>query len=318
VTCVAEASHDFRAATTLRPILKWAGGKRQLLATLRRFVPPSFGDYYEPFIGSGALFFDLCSRRLLEQRTATIADSNADLIGCYTQIRDRVDDVVAHLRALEAAHRASPSAHYYRVRDDLFNPSRLDARRGGRSLAGQYTPALAAMLIYLNRTGFNGLFRLNASGEFNVPIGRYAKPRICDEDNLREVSRALGRGRVRILEGTFAEAVRPAGRGDLVYFDPPYAPLSRTSDFTSYTAAGFSQQDQESLQRVVLDLAERGSYVVLSNSTAPEIAALYRDSPEARRAGLLAHAVPARRAINSKPASRGEVMEFVITNVAAD
>jgi DNA adenine methylase len=301
-----------------QPFLKWAGGKRQLLATLRRFVPAAFRNYYEPFIGSGALFFDLYGRGRLEGRSATLSDSNADLIGCWTQVRDRVDDVIDRLRALEAGHRASPAAHYYRVRDDRFNPERLDALRSGRSLAAAYTPPLAAMLVYLNRTGFNGLFRLNASGAFNVPAGRYANPRICDEPNLRAVSEALRCPDVRLLEAPFVDSVRHAGPGDLVYFDPPYAPLSRTSDFTSYTSAGFGPRDQESLQRLVLDLVERGCSVILSNSTAPEIAALYRDSPEARQAGLRAHAVPARRAINSKPAARGDVMEFVITNVAVD
>ena len=254
---------DDAAAATAQPFLKWAGGKRQLLGTLRRFVPASFRNYYEPFIGSGAFFFDLYSQGMLEGRSAIIADSNPDLIGCYLQLRDRVGEVIVELRSLEVKHRLSPSEHFYEVRDRLFNPARLELLRGGRALTDHYTPALAAMLIYLNRTGFNGLFRLNGRNEFNVPLGRYVNPLICDEDNLRAVSKALRRKSVRILQGTFLDSVDSVGPRDLVYFDPPYAPLSRTSDFTSYTSTGFGYQDQEALQQVVLELVARGSYVVV-------------------------------------------------------
>jgi DNA adenine methylase len=298
-----------------QPFLKWAGGKRQLLPALRRFVPATFRNYYEPFIGSGAVFFDLHRQGLLDGRLVTLADRNSDLIGCYTQIRDQVDAVIDALERLDRGHRRDPSAHYYRVRDEQFNPARLAVIRADGNLARAYTPRLAAMLVYLNRTGFNGLFRLNAKHAFNVPLGRYAKPVICDAPNLRLVSAALQRPGVRIVEGRFSEGVAEAGRGDLVYLDPPYAPLSRTADFTSYTSAGFDEDDQRALQSLVLDLVARGAYVVLSNSTAPEIAELYRDNPAAREAGLDAHTVPARRAINCKPGGRGEVMEFVITNV---
>lgn len=298
-----------------QPFLKWAGGKRQLLATLRRFVPPTFARYYEPFIGSGALFFDLAGRGALDGRPVTLGDCNADLVGCYLTIRDRVEATIAALQALAAGHARDPHGHFYRVRDERFNPARAAARGAAGGLAASYTPELAAMLLYLNRTGYNGLFRLNARGGFNVPVGRYAKPAICDPDNLRAVSRTLSARDLRIIEGPFDESVRDAGRGDFVYFDPPYAPLSPTSDFTSYTAHGFGSADQRRLQETVLDLVGRGAAVVLSNSTAPEITALYRDDPRARRAGLHAHTVPARRAINSKAVARGDVLEYVITNV---
>ena len=171
------------------------------------------------------------------------------------------------------------------------------------------------MFIYLNRTGYNGLFRLNSDGAFNVPAGRYTKPRICDEDNLRRVAAALARPGVTVDRAPFDRLLGGADAGDFLYFDPPYAPLSRTARFTSYTAEGFGAEDQERLRDVVLTLARRGCHVVVSNSTAPAIAALYEESPEADEAGLRCYRIPARRSINSNSAGRGTVEEFVITNV---
>jgi DNA adenine methylase len=299
----------------LRPFLKWAGGKRQLLPALRTWYPPRFSRYFEPFLGSGAVFFDLFAQGRLDGCPATLADGNDDLIGCYRMLRAHVDQVVAELQRLEEGHHRAPSDHYYSVRADGFNGGRRRVTSSGSALADAHTPQLAAMLIYLNRTGFNGLFRLNGDGDFNVPLGRYARPRICDEDGLRAAAAALRQPGVAIVHGPFATSVEEATRGDFVYFDPPYAPLSATSTFTGYTADGFTPADQQQLQRVVLTLAARGCHVVLSNSTAPEIARLYDDNPEAVRVGLKAVKVPARRAINSKPSARGAVLEYVITNV---
>jgi DNA adenine methylase len=301
----------------LRPFLKWAGGKRQLLPALRTWYPPRFSRYFEPFLGSGAVFFDLFAQGRLDGCPATLADDNDDLIGCYRMLRAHVELVVAELQRLEEGHYRAPADHYYSVRADGFNVGRRRVTTSGRALADAYTPQLAAMLIYLNRTGFNGLFRLNGDGDFNVPLGRYARPRICNEDGLRAAAAALRQPGVAIVHGQFATSVAEATRGDFVYFDPPYAPLSATSTFTSYTADGFTPADQQRLQRVVLTLAARGCHVVLSNSTAPEIARLYDDNPEAVRVGLKAVKVPARRAINSKPSARGAVLEYVITNVDA-
>lgn len=297
------------------PFLKWAGGKRQLLPALRAFYPPAFRGYFEPFVGSGAVLFDLTGRGLLADRRVTIADHNADLIGCYTMVQRHVEAVIAELAGLEAAHRADPAGRYYAVRDGLFNPARQAARAQGVALEDAYTPALAAMLIYLNRTGFNGLFRLNAAGGFNVPAGRYANPRICDAGNLRRASAVLNAAGTRIVKGGFQAGVRGARAGDFIYFDPPYAPVSRTATFTSYTAGGFSSADQRRLQQLVIALAARGCHVLLSNSTAPEIEALYESNAEARAAGLRAFRVPARRAINSRPDARGAVLEYIVTNV---
>jgi len=297
-----------------RPLLKWAGGKRQLLPSIRRFYPTSFGRYVEPFLGSGAVFFDLQGSGRLRGHPVSLLDSNPDLIACYRTVRDRPDEVIDALERLAAERTADPAAHYYELRDARFNPRRLAlvARRGG---APGYTPDLAAMLIYLNRTGFNGLFRLNARGEFNVPVGRYARPRICDADNIRSVSAALKRRGLSLARAHFSRILDEASAGDFLYLDPPYAPVSRTARFTAYTAGGFGPDDQRRLREVVVTLARRGCHVLLSNSTAPEITDLYERDAGARRADLRCHRIPARRAINARATDRGPVEEFLITNI---
>jgi DNA adenine methylase len=306
---------DIRAGA-VRPILKWAGGKRQLLPELRPFYPRRFDSYFEPFLGSGAVFLDLYNSGLLDRgdRRVRLSDINADIIGCYLAVRDSIDDVIETLRTLEAGYRAGGAAHFYEVRDGAFNPARRQILASGDRSAA-YTPSLAAMLIYLNRTGYNGLFRVNARGEFNVPAGRYANPKICDEPNLRAWSAALGLPGVSLKVSPFASALGDAGQDDFVYLDPPYAPLNATARFTSYTAGGFDADQQEELQRAVLALAARGASVLLSNSVAPQIRLLYAGRGAARRAGLRATTVAARRAINSRAAGRGPVREYLITNV---
>ena len=300
---------------SVRPFLKWAGGKRQLLPEIRRFYPDTFGAYYEPFVGSGAVFFDLYDRGLLAGRKAVLIDSNADLVGTYAMVRDRVGAVIRHLAKLAGEYRLGPHAHYYTVRDKRFNPDRRRIFDGDGPKSALYTPALAARLIYLNRTGFNGLFRVNSQGQFNVPLGRYANPRICDRENLERVASALAETRAALVQAPFEVVLDKARAGDFVYFDPPYAPLSRTALFTSYTADRFSLADQRRLQQAAIELARRGCRVLLSNSTAPEIAELYEGNPEVEAAGFRAYKVPARRAINSDAAARGAVLEYLISNV---
>ncbi len=301
-----------RKSTIPRPLLKWAGGKRQLLPQLRRFYPPEFNRYIEPFFGSGAVFFDLHALGRMRDREAILIDSNADLIGCYEDGRDNPEGVAAALDELAAAHARDGQAHYYDLRDARFNPMR-DAARGGDGRIA-YTPQLAAMLIYLNRTGFNGLFRLNSRGEFNVPAGRYDRPRICDRPRLQRVADALRAPGVQLVLGTFEAALDFARAGDFLYFDPPYAPLSRTANFTAYTASGFTSADQARLQQTVVELAGRGCAVLLSNSTAENVVALY-EQEDTKAAGLYTLTVPARRAINRDPARRGSVDELIVTNV---
>ena len=292
----------------IRPFLKWAGGKRQLLPALRLHYPTSFDRYIEPFLGSGAVFFDLCGSGRLTGRRVELYDLNPDLIGCYLAVRDRTEQVIAALDDLAAQHEASGAECYYDVRDRRFNPARK-ATGADRP----YTPELAAMFIYLNRTGFNGLYRLNRGGEFNVPAGRYENPRICDAEHLRTVASALRARGVLIERRPFDDALTRAGAGDFVYCDPPYAPLSATSQFAHYTAGGFSPLDHVRLHQAVVDAAARGATIVVSNSSAPQITAAYTGYA-ARRSGLRVARVPARRAINSRATSRGPIDELIISN----
>jgi DNA adenine methylase len=298
---------------SVRPLLKWVGGKRQLLPHLRRFYPAVFNRYVEPFLGSGAVFFDLHRAGRLRDRDVVLIDSNPDLIGCYEMVRDEPAAVAGALDGLAAAHARDGHRHYYEVRDTRFNPLREARRASDGRIA--YSPELAAMLIYLNRTGFNGLFRVNARGAFNVPAGRYERPRIVDRRRLLQVSEAFSSPRVRLEYASFEKADEVAGPGDFLYVDPPYAPLSPTANFTGYTSSAFDGDQQRRLQRLVLSLARRGSHVVLSNSTASEIAGLYDTNDQARRAGLRAHRVASRRLVNSNASRRGAVDEYLISNV---
>lgn len=296
----------------MRPFLKWAGGKRQLLPELRRFYPSHFGTYHEPFLGSGAVFFDLASRGDLAERAAVLSDENPDLIGTYLRVRDAVEEVIDELGRLASGHDAAGAEHYLGIRDTVFNPARERWRHEGARL-DQYSPRLAAMLIYLNRTGYNGLFRVNRSGAYNVPPGRYVRPRIANAGHLREVSAALSAPRVDIRLCGFETVLDRARPGDFVYFDPPYAPLSSTANFRSYTARGFADGDQARLQQAMVTLAQRGVAVLLSNSTAPAVVDLFERDEKAGAAGLRAVRVPARRAINTRADRRGYVDELIVS-----
>ncbi len=261
-----------------RPFIKWAGGKRQLLPELLRYVPKQYGTYYEPFVGGGALFFEL------GPRPAVLADVNARLIRTYHGVRDHVDEVISRLR--EYPH---DSRFFYELRDvdiDL----RSDAE-------------VAAWFIYLNKIGFNGLYRVNRQNRFNVPFGRHKNPNICDDATLRACSRALSGA--ELLVADFEAVVRDAQANDLVYFDPPYVPLSVTSSFTSYTSGGFGPADQVRLRDLALELKQRGVHVLLSNSSAEFVRDLYRPSFETTE-------VSATRLVNSKGARRGAITELVI------
>jgi DNA adenine methylase len=287
-----------------------------LLPALRAFYPDAFHRYLEPFLGSAAVFFDLHARGQLIGHPVTLADNNPDLIACYRAMRDQPDQVLGELSRLAAGHERDGVRHYYEVRNERFNPRRaaLAAAAAGEL---RYDAALAAMFIYLNRTGYNGLFRLNSGGEFNVPAGRYSSPRICDEVNLRRVADALARPGVSLDHARFDSLADTAGADDFLYFDPPYAPLSKTARFTGYTTEGFDGADQRRLRDLVVRLASRGCHVVMSNSTAPDITALYEESKEVKAAGFRCYRIPARRAINSNAGRRGHVEEYVITNVPA-
>lgn len=264
-----------------RPFLKWAGGKGRLLPELLARLPERFDAYHEPFVGGGALFFELHARGRLDR--AYLSDRNPVLVGTWQGVRDDVEAVIAKLRR----HKNDPE-HYYHVRAQ--DPARLSPA------------ARTARILYLNRTCYNGLFRENRAGRFNVPYGRYVNPTICDADNLRAVSEAL-RG-VDIAERPFDSVQELARPGDLVYFDPPYHPISPSSSFTSYHRTGFGPEDQEALRDVFAGLARRGVHVLLSNSDTPLIRDLY--------AGFRVDRVWAGRPINSRGDRRGKVAEVIV------
>jgi DNA adenine methylase len=296
-----------------QPFLKWAGGKRQLLPVLRTYYPTVIAGYHEPFLGSGAVFFDLWARGRLAAARVTLSDENPDLVGCYLRVRDAADAVIAALKDLALGHAAGGSTFDYEVRDGRFNPARTAWAAAGAH-ADSYGPDLAAMLLYLNRTGYNGLFRLNRSGGYNVPAGRYTRPRIVDPVRLRAAAAALSAPGVTIACAPFDAVADQARAGDFVYFDPPYAPLGRTANFRNYTARGFSDADQERPQALTVDLAGRDVRVLLSNSTAASIERLY-GGRSAVSAGFMMRRVPARRAINTLGDRRGYVDELVVSNL---
>jgi DNA adenine methylase len=262
-----------------KPLLKWAGGKRQLLDAIRRRLPDEIDTYYEPFVGGGAVFFSLVAEGRF--RKAVLSDQNAELIETYQAVRDDVNSVIRELRKFPHSEEA-----YYHIRS--IEP-RTAARR-------------AARMIYLNRTGYNGLYRVNRSGKFNVPYGRYVRPNICDEDRLLAVSRAL-RG-VKLCVADFEVAVRGAKKGDVVYFDPPYVPVSSTARFAEYHHTQFGDEEHERLADRFGALWERGVSVVLSNSDTPRTRALY--------SSYVFEVVSARRSINSAPGGRGATNELLV------
>ena len=304
----------YHSGVGIRPFLKWVGGKRQLLPVLRRFYPTTIQRYFEPFLGSGAVFFDLAARGLLANGGAVLSDDNADLIGCYQRVQRSLSEVIAALEPLAADHAARGRAAYLDVRDHRFNPLRARWRADGAHVDA-YSIELAAMMIYLNRTGYNGLFRVNASGEFNVPPGRYESVRVVNRPRLERAAALLAAPGVNIEHADFDAVTATAHPGDFVYLDPPYAPLSRTANFRAYTGGGFTEAQQTRVQRLVIDLASRGVNVLLSNSVAPSISALYEDNREVACAGLRAWRVPARRSVNSRPDRRGLVEELIVSNL---
>ena len=266
-----------------RPVLKWAGGKSRLLPELIARLPGSFNAYHEPFIGGGALYFALANQGLIGR--ANLSDANPSLIDVYLSLRDCVDEVIAAL-----GQHIYEREHYYQVR--ALRPAELSL------------PERAARVIYLNKTCYNGLYRENRRGEFNVPFGRYVNPTICDEPNLRAASLAL-QG-VEIARRHFSTVLDYAQMGDFVYFDPPYHPLSATANFTSYDRRGFGPDDQRQLRDVFTRLGDRGIQAMLSNSDTPFIRELYE--------GFVIDQVQAARAVNSKANGRGKVAEVIVRN----
>ena len=280
-----------------RPFLKWAGGKTQLLRELvdRSPTPPPDGraTYYEPFLGGGALFFGLGWHG-----EAVLNDASVELVQTYEVVRDALDQLVGRLGALQTLYLDSDEEG----RKELFYKIRGQQPRA--------PVEIAARMIFLNKTCFNGLYRVNRKGAFNVPHGRYKTPRILDYDTLVAASHALSDATLRHQD--FEVACEPAKAGDFVYFDPPFQPLTKTSSFTSYTANDFSEDDQVRLKECVDRLVERGVHVMISNSPHPLITGLYRGS--AHFVQYRIDELQARRMINSKGDGRGEITELMITS----
>lgn len=270
-------------AKNAAPFLKWAGGKQRLLKKYAPYFPKKsdIKRYFEPFIGSAAVFFHL------QPCNATLSDRNEKLIELYRTIQHQVEDVIQALKP----HR-NEADYYYRIRAQ--NPADLTSVER------------AARLIYLNRTCYNGLYRENKKGEFNVPFGRYKNPTICNEKRLRAAAQALQN--VTLLNADFDTAVQTAEPGDFIYFDPPYIPLNSTSKFTSYSKHGFTADDHRRLADTIAHLTRKSCRVMLSNSSASLTYELYEGK------GYRLIPIQARRNINSKTHKRGPIKELLILN----
>jgi DNA adenine methylase len=276
----------------VRPFLKWAGGKRQLLPAIVKYVPKmtSKHTYYEPFIGGGALLFEL------QPPKAVINDSNKELINCYKVIRDSLDEL---MEELSKDKYSNSETSYYQMRD-------LDRSTKKYEILSEVEKA--ARIIYLNKTCYNGLFRVNSQGQFNVPFGRYKNPNFLDDAVLRAVNKYLNSNNITLLNQDFAEAVKDAKTGDFVYLDPPYDPVSETASFTGYDVNGFNRDEQERLKEEFDALHKKGCKVMLSNSCTDFIMDLYKDYQDT------IIKVRATRSINSNALKRGRVDEVLVLN----
>ena len=274
------------------PFVKWAGGKSQLLSQFEPHFPSGFGQYIEPFVGGGAVYFHLYRLERLTGKDVVLVDSLEELINCYRVVQTRVEELIAELQCHEP----------YKHDEEYFYQVRAWDRTPGYARRGVIERA--ARFLFLNRTCYNGLYRVNRRGEFNVPFGRYANPTICPVANLRAASRAL-RG-VTLLAGDFTRCLESAAPGDFVYLDPPYHPLSDTANFTSYTSGDFGVEDQQRLAALFRELDHRGCRVMLSNSSTGLIRELYGDYHQVE--------VQATRVISSKTDARGAVSELLVMN----
>jgi DNA adenine methylase len=283
------------AAGRLSPFLKWAGGKSQLLETFEAYFPKSFGTYYEPFLGGGAVFFHLASKGRITK--AILSDLNKDLINCYLTVRDRLDELLKRLKELQ--NHARDKEYFYEVVRPNFNKIELQTGSEG-------DVEKTALLFYLNKTCYNGLYRVNQKDEFNVPWGRYKNPAIYDENNLRAIEQILKQSGITIMCADYNEATKSAAANDFVYFDPPYEPVSSTANFTSYTAESFTWGDQEQLSRAYSELSDRVCFLMLSNS--PRVEGLYSSH------GYRIERVSATRAISCVGSKRGPVEELLVLN----
>jgi len=268
----------------MKSFLRWVGSKAKLLPTIREWLPPQFNRYHEPFVGSGALYFDLAPR------DAVLSDANNRLTVTYGAIQRNVDAVLTPLRVYAEMYAKHGAAFYYHVRDKI-DPDTMDNHE------------LAAWFVFMNRTGFNGVYRVNGSGDYNVPAGKFANaPTVCDEERLRAAADALAP--TIIVNSDFRATEERAQPGDLVYMDPPYVPTSESADFTAYTKGGFGLAQQIALRDMAVRLKRKGVHVLLSNSDTPRVRELYSafELREIQRGG----------ALNSDTEKRQKVTELLI------
>ncbi|MEP6746780.1 MAG: DNA adenine methylase [Bacteroidota bacterium] len=292
-----------------KPFLKWAGSKRQLIKQFIDIYPQQLKDgtienYYEPFLGSGAVFFDIGQRYKI--KNAWLGDVNEDLVLTYKIIQARVSELTAvlyhHEKKYLALNKKERVAYFYEQRT-TFNAHRFDKDINRNTDKGI---ARAAQLIFLNRTCFNGLFRVNSTGEFNTPPGDYTKPSICDQENLLAVSGLLAIANIKKVD--YISSIKNIRPASFIYFDPPYRPLSATSSFTAYSKSAFTDVQQSQLAQVCKDLNKKGTFIMLSNSDTKDgfFDNLYKNFHVMR--------VPAKRMINSDASKRGHINEIVVTN----
>lgn len=270
-----------------QPFLKWAGGKRQLLSDIKKHIPKKFHTYFEPFIGAGAVLFDQ------QPRQAVMNDINMELVNVYNVVKNSADELIQDLKKHE-----NDSDYFYAIRD-------LDRRPEYKELS---SVERASRIIYLNKTCFNGLFRVNSQGQFNVPFGKYKNPQIVNEIVLRAVHHYLSSNEITILNEDFQMVVERAKKGDFVYFDPPYDPVSDTSSFTGYSLAGFNKEDQIRLRDVCVELDKKGCKFLLSNSATDFIKEIYEEK------NFHIEVVTAARNINSVASKRGKIDEVLVMN----
>lgn len=268
------------------PVVKWAGGKRQIRNEILRHVPKDFSTYCEPFAGGGAVLFALCPAK------AVVNDVNAELINIYQVIRDDVDGLIDDLKKHE-----NSSEYFYNLRE---------TDRDLESYGKMSPVEKASRIIYLNKTCYNGLFRVNQAGEFNTPFGYYKKPNIVNEPVLRAVSRYFNQAEIRFTCMDFEEALKNIRKDSFVYLDPPYDPVSATASFTGYDKGGFSKNEQVRLKNACDRLNKKGIRFLLSNSATEFILNLYRD--------YKVEIIQAKRAVNSNPHKRGDVDEVLVSN----
>ena len=277
-------------SVTPKPFVKWAGGKRQLLSIIENHIPSEFDRYFEPFLGGGAVFFHLVTQK--RHAKWFVSDLNSDLVLSYVTIRDKVKDLIESLESHSANYFKNPSGYYYKVRES--NPKNQVDK--------------VSRLLFLNKTCFNGLYRVNSKGKFNVPLGKYVNPNIVNKENLLAVHYALQSKNISIKYHDFEDALKNVGKGDFVYLDPPYQPVSNTANFTSYTDSDFNYKDQERLCGKFKSLDKKGAKILLSNSKSKEIIGLYREFSK----GIIE--INANRFINSVSGKRTGHTELLIKN----